>query len=64
MSYLSQHARRDARTDDAGRLITLDRQDRSRWHGSEIAEGVAIPTQVSSATPNWLAAKVTVEGEA
>ncbi|WP_375489401.1 RNA polymerase sigma factor [uncultured Jatrophihabitans sp.] len=39
---LLHHARRDARTDDAGRLVTLDRQDRSRWHRSEIAEGVAI----------------------
>lgn len=39
---LLHHARRDARTDDTGRLITLDRQDRSRWHRCEIAEGVAI----------------------
>lgn len=39
---LLHHARRDARMDDDGRLITLDRQDRSRWHRSEIAEGVAI----------------------
>ena len=35
------HARRDARVVD-GRLVTLDRQDRSRWHAGEIAEGVAI----------------------
>ena len=39
---LLHHARRDARTDADGRLITLDRQDRSRWHRAEIAEGVAI----------------------
>jgi RNA polymerase sigma factor (sigma-70 family) len=39
---LLHHARRDARTDVDGRLITLDRQDRSRWHRSEIAEGVDI----------------------
>jgi RNA polymerase sigma factor (sigma-70 family) len=35
------HARRDARVVD-GRLVTLDRQDRTRWHTDEIAEGVAI----------------------
>ncbi|MHA3703621.1 RNA polymerase sigma factor [Jatrophihabitans sp. YIM 134969] len=38
---LLHHARRDARTSD-GRLVPLDRQDRSRWHTDEIAEGVAI----------------------
>lgn len=36
------HARRDARTDDDGRVVTLDRQDRSRWHTDEIAAGVEI----------------------
>jgi RNA polymerase sigma factor (sigma-70 family) len=39
---LLHHARRDARTDDDGRLVTLDKQDRTRWHSTEIAEGVAI----------------------
>ena len=34
--------RQHARTGDDGRVITLDRQDRSRWHRDEIAEGVAI----------------------
>ena len=36
------HARRDARTGADGRVITLDRQDRSRWHRDEIADGVAM----------------------
>ena len=35
------HARRDARTVD-GRLITLDQQDRSRWHTDEIAYAAGI----------------------
>ncbi|WP_375483652.1 RNA polymerase sigma factor [uncultured Jatrophihabitans sp.] len=39
---LLHHARRDARTGADGRVITLDRQDRTRWHRDEIAEGVAI----------------------
>ena len=37
---LLHHARRDARRDAQGRLVTLDEQDRSLWHTDEIAEGV------------------------
>ena len=37
-----QHARLPARTDAAGRLVTLDDQDRSLWDGDEISEAVAI----------------------
>jgi RNA polymerase sigma factor (sigma-70 family) len=39
---LLQHARLPARTDAAGRLVTLDEQDRSLWDRGEIAEGVVI----------------------
>jgi RNA polymerase sigma factor (sigma-70 family) len=39
---LLQHARLPARTDAAGRLVTLDEQDRSLWNTDEIAEGVDI----------------------
>jgi RNA polymerase sigma factor (sigma-70 family) len=39
---LLQHARLPARTDAAGRLVTLDEQDRSRWDTGEIAEGVGL----------------------
>ena len=39
---LLQHARLPARTDTAGRLVTLDEQDRSLWTTAEIAEGVDI----------------------
>jgi RNA polymerase sigma-70 factor, ECF subfamily len=35
---LVQHARRDARTDDAGRLVLLADQDRTTWDREEIAE--------------------------
>lgn len=34
-----QHARRDARVDDAGRLVLLADQDRTRWRHDEIARG-------------------------
>ncbi|MGZ8177277.1 RNA polymerase sigma factor [Williamsia sp. SKLECPSW1] len=39
---LLHHARRASRTGPNGRLIPLDRQDRSRWDSTLIAEGVAI----------------------
>jgi RNA polymerase sigma factor (sigma-70 family) len=39
---LLSHARLPARVDSAGRIVTLDRQDRSRWDTREIAEGVRV----------------------
>jgi RNA polymerase sigma-70 factor (ECF subfamily) len=38
---LLHHARRAARTDADGVLVTLEDQDRSRWNRAEIAEGAA-----------------------
>ncbi len=39
---LLNHARRAARLDSAGRIVTLDRQDRGLWDTREIAEGVRV----------------------
>jgi RNA polymerase sigma factor (sigma-70 family) len=39
---LLNHARRPARLDLDGRIVTLDRQDRSVWDTREIAEGVRV----------------------
>jgi len=39
---LLHHARRTSRTDAQGRLVPLDRQDRSRWNTALIAEGVSV----------------------
>lgn len=39
---LLNHARRRARFDAEGRIVTLDRQDRSRWDTREVAEGVRV----------------------
>lgn len=39
---LLNHARLPARFDAAGRLVTLDRQDRSLWDTREVAEGVRV----------------------
>jgi RNA polymerase sigma factor (sigma-70 family) len=36
------HARRAARTGPGGDLVPADRQDRTRWYTSEIAEGTAL----------------------
>src|SRR5262245_21495832 len=39
---LLNHARFPARLDSAGRIVTLDRQDRGLWDTREIAEGVRV----------------------
>jgi len=39
---LLQHSRRDARVDDAGALVLLPDQDRSRWRQDEIAEALTL----------------------
>ena len=39
---LLQDARRDARVDEAGNLVTLEEQDRSRWHQQQIAEALPL----------------------
>ena len=39
---LLNHARRPARFDAEGRIVTLDRQDRGLWDTREIAEGVRV----------------------
>ncbi|MDT0164124.1 sigma factor-like helix-turn-helix DNA-binding protein [Actinotalea sp. AC32] len=39
---LLQHSRRDARTDDDGRLVLLADQDRTRWHADEVVEALGL----------------------
>ncbi|GAA1478248.1 RNA polymerase sigma factor [Nocardioides aestuarii] len=39
---LLQHSRRDARVDDAGRLVLLPDQDRTRWHREDVDEALAL----------------------
>jgi RNA polymerase sigma-70 factor (ECF subfamily) len=39
---LLQHARRDARVDDEGRLVALPNQDRGRWRQDEIERGLQL----------------------
>ncbi|MEV4345276.1 DUF6596 domain-containing protein [Actinoplanes sp. NPDC049596] len=40
--FLLQHSRRDARRDEAGDPVTLERQDRSRWDRAAIVEALEI----------------------
>jgi RNA polymerase sigma-70 factor (ECF subfamily) len=54
---LLQHSRRAARRDEDGNLRTLDRQDRSRWDRTAIAEALALlPPQ--GAGPYTLQARI------
>jgi RNA polymerase sigma-70 factor (ECF subfamily) len=39
---LFHHSRRASRVDEAGDVVTLEDQDRSRWHQAEIAEGTGL----------------------
>ena len=39
---LLQDSRRDARIDQQGDLVPLEEQERARWHGEQIQEGVAL----------------------
>jgi RNA polymerase sigma-70 factor (ECF subfamily) len=49
--FLLQHSRRDARRGTGGRLLTLDKQDRSRWDHAAIADGLAILAGIQSEGP-------------
>jgi RNA polymerase sigma factor (sigma-70 family) len=44
-------ARRETRTADDGRLLLLEEQDRSRWDGGAIAEGVALVREALRTRP-------------
>ncbi len=53
---LLHHARAAARTDEAGDVIPLDAQDRSRWDQSLVAEGLSLLT--GTTTPYQLQAEI------
>ncbi|MFC7274162.1 RNA polymerase sigma factor [Paractinoplanes rhizophilus] len=53
-----QHSRRDARRDAAGDLVTLEKQDRSRWDSPAIAEGVAILMRTPVEGPYGVQARI------
>jgi RNA polymerase sigma-70 factor (ECF subfamily) len=56
--FLLQHSRRRARRDEAGDLVLLDRQDRSRWDHAAIAEAVEILRRIPVAGPYAVQARI------
>ncbi|MEZ0091331.1 RNA polymerase sigma factor [Streptacidiphilus sp. EB129] len=56
--FLLQHSRRDARRDAEGELLTLDRQDRTRWDHAAIAEATALLFDLTQVGPYALQARI------
>ena len=56
--FLLQHSRRDARRDADGNLVTLDKQDRSRWDHAAIAEGLDVLARTP--TTGWYAVQARI----
>ncbi len=56
--FLFHHSRRDARTDADGNLLTLEKQDRSKWDHDAIAEAFDVLGRVGSDGPYALQARI------
>ena len=56
--FLLQHSRRDARRDAEGDLVTLDKQDRSRWDRASIEEAMGILAGLPQVAPYALQARI------
>ncbi|HEU4346496.1 MAG TPA: sigma-70 family RNA polymerase sigma factor [Actinoplanes sp.] len=56
--FLFQHSRRDARRDAEGNLLTLDKQDRSRWDRAAIAEARTLLDGLPADGPYALQARI------
>jgi RNA polymerase sigma-70 factor (ECF subfamily) len=56
--FLFQHSRRDARRDAEGNLLTLDKQDRSRWDHAAIAEARSLLDRLPVDGPYSLQARI------
>jgi RNA polymerase sigma-70 factor (ECF subfamily) len=59
--FLLQHSRRAARRDASGHLVTLDRQDRSRWDHPMIDEGRSILGRTRVTGPYAVQARIAAE---
>jgi RNA polymerase sigma-70 factor (ECF subfamily) len=57
---LLQDARRDARLDEVGDLITLDQQDRSRWDLQQIAEALPLVDEALGRGPSAFALQAAI----
>ena len=59
---LLQDARRDARVDEAGDLVVLEDQDRSRWHREQIAEALPLVEESLRGHPGPFALQAAIAG--
>ncbi len=60
---LLQDARREARTDEAGDLVVLEHQDRTRWNRQQIAEALPLVAEVLGAQPGPYALQAAIAAE-
>lgn len=57
---LLHDSRRDARSDDAGNLVVLEEQDRSRWNQMQIAEGLLLVEKAMRSDPGSFALQAAI----
>ena len=57
---LLQDARRDARLDEIGDLVTLERQDRSRWDQEQIEEALPLVDEALGGGPSAFALQAAI----
>jgi RNA polymerase sigma-70 factor, ECF subfamily len=57
---LLHDSRRDARLDEAGDIVVLEDQDRSRWNGPQIAEALPLVDEAFRARPGPFAVQAAV----
>lgn len=60
---LLHDSRREARLDEAGDLVVLEEQDRSRWNKEQIAEALTMVDKALSSTPGPFALEAAIAAE-
>jgi RNA polymerase sigma-70 factor, ECF subfamily len=60
---LLHDARRDAREDEAGEIVLLENQDRSRWNQAQIAEALPLVTEALAGSPGPYALQAAIAAE-
>lgn len=60
---LLHDSRREARLDEAGDLVVLEEQDRSRWNKEQIAEALILVNETLSGTPGPFALEAAIAAE-
>src|SRR5262245_50075081 len=60
---LLHDARRESRVDEAGDIVLLEEQDRSRWNRQQIAEALALVAQALRGTPGPYALQAAIAAE-